>query len=515
MTMTLAQYRRRLRLAVVIAVVFGLAYLLWHTLIPGGSLTVTTDLVHPAPFVSEPKPQGRLADDITDDAGRTLSPLIHHPLYLDLTPPSRFDRVRMTVRYLNTGHGQIELGALASSLDEQYAADVVEQRLIDTLPWSRVESNGLVLLQRVRRYDSIDAFLRKPPDRRAVAATDNAVVFPTRLDIPAGGDSRTIEVSLRGQHRLITYADGAPLALSFIVQDMNRETGEDPVIVSVYRLGESKPLTRVTLDDDGNIGSDQHSSKLRTVSASLSNPAAGAYQIEFTASADIFIRKIVTRQTKLVFAEKIYLGDLIGYSDNIRPRTVIASGRRLIARTAHTISLQTLAFDGNTLIVDEPNTRFMRDLAGGPAGTAVRVPKGDLLLETDGVFALTPGDLFEPLPYRIQWDTAAAELQRRGIEYVLARYHPPQTVDGLTEASAEFDLRRLALTRDGDYRFVIGAPGIDESQQEVRIASVAFTLLREPLGFGNLRSSLAQMFEPPVSASLILPDGHSFGERLP
>ena len=513
--MSLESYRRKLRLAAVLGVCFGIFFLLWRTLLPGGSLVVTSDLVHPAPFVSPPKPQDRLAAPMADSEGRILSPLLRHPLYIDLTPPSRFENVRVTVRYFNTGHGQIELGALASALDEQYVSRTVEQRLVDSLPWSRVEGGGMVLLQRAKRFDSVADFMDRPPDRAKVAVADAAAAIPVRIDGDATGPTRTIDASLRGHHRIITYSGGEPLAMSFLVQDMNRDAGEDPVAVSIYRLGRTEALAGTILEDDGNSSSDQHSSKLRSVSVSLAAPAPGAYQIEFASSNDVFIRKLVTRQRKLVFAERIYLGDLIGYSPGSRSRTVLASGRRLIARTADQESLQTLSFEGNTLSIDEPNTRFMRDLQARDGGVAVRAPKGNVLLEVDGVFALSGGDFFDPFPLRIQWDTSAADLDRRGIDYVLARYAPPWTDGGLFEASADFDMRRLALTRDGDYRFVIGAPGIDESQHEVRIASVTFELTRQRLDLGNFWSDLSEMFKPPESDFAVLPDGRSYGERGP
>ena len=62
--------------------------------------------------------------------------------------------------------------------------------------------------------------------------------------------------------------------------------------MTVYAEGGDQPLAQSILADDGNTDSDQRSSGLRTVSVSAGGLAEGAYQVEFTASDDVFIRRL-------------------------------------------------------------------------------------------------------------------------------------------------------------------------------------------------------------------------------
>jgi len=507
-------YSLAIRAGAAAAVLGLLAFLAYQAAVPAGSLSTVSDLVRPAPFVSEPKPSERLASPVEGADGRPLFPLIDSPLYFDVTPPSRFDSVTATVRYANNSGALLEIGALASSIDDQFELRPGANRLLDSLNWNRVRSGELTLLERGHHYASIDEFLRRPPDlgRLAVYRAKAAVDYRPAGYRPAG-QTREIEVSLRGRHRLLTYVDGEPLSFTFYVQDMNRQEGADPVIVSVYRLGETEPAARSILADDGNTSDDQRSSKLRAVALTLTDPAPGVYQLEFTASNDVFIRKLLTPQSKLVFAERLYLGDHVGYSDVVRPLRLLVEGQSLTARAAHLESLQTLTVAGGDLPLGEPQTRYSRRLPVGGGLQAVVSPLRDVLLETDGVFALSAADYFDPLPFTLNQFTTQADLDARHIDFILTGYQEPETDGTLYQARASFSADKLALTPGGAYRFAILAPGVSEMQHDLRLASVAFTFERGPLTWRNALSRLARMFSLRAAGEpLVLTDGASYDE---
>lgn len=506
-------YALALRIAAVAAVGGLLLFLVYQTLAPEGTVSTTSRLTNPAPFVSEPKPGERLAVPVNDGRGGTARPLLDSPLYLDVTPPSSFDSITAKVRYINKGGSLLEIGALASSIDGQFELRPADNRLLDQLPWNRVVSGQLTLLEREHHYASIDEFLSRPPDLSRLAVYRAKTDFPYRLSgYQPLASSRETEVSLRGRHRLLTYVQGEPLNFTFQVQDMNRQEGADPVIVSVYRFGEKEPFTRTILDDDGNTKDDQRSSKLRTAAVSVTDPAPGVYQIEFTASNDVFIRRIMTSNRKMVFAERIYLGDHVGYSDRTAPLTVYVGGQGLTAKAAHLESLQTLSVDGKPLELGEPQTRYLRQLTAVDPVPVIS-PRRDVLLESDGLFALSPEDYFDPLPFTINEFTSVPDLAARGIDFILTSYEPPETDGLVSEAQATFDVSDLARTEDGAYRFAILAPDIIIKQQDLELVSVDFTFSREPVTWRNALARLTRMFSPPdASGPLILSDGTSYDE---
>ncbi len=507
-------YSLGIRLAAAAAVIGLLVHLVFLSAAPEGSLTADSDLVRPSPFVSEPKPSERLAEPAAGADGGWLFPLVDSPLYFDVTPPSRFDSITATVRYANTSGALLEIGALASTIDEQFELRPGENRLLDTLQWNRVRSGNLTLLERAHSYASVDEFLRRPPSPSRVAVYRAKAAIDYRpADHRPSARSREIEVSLRGRHRLLTYVGGEALNFTFFIQDMNRMEGADPVIVSVYRLGETEPVARSILADDGNTRSDQRSSQLRAAAINLTDPAAGVYQLEFTASNDVFIRKLLTAQSKLVFVDRLYLGDHVGYSDVVRPITVLVDGQSLTARAAHQESLQTLKVAGSDLVIGEPQTRYSRRLPVGQEPLAVLSPRRDILLETDGLFALSAGDYFDPLPFVLNQYTTRSDLDARHIDFILTGYEEPETDGVLNLAQAVFDTDKLALTRDGAYRFAVLAPGVADMQHDLRLASVEFAFHREPLTWRNALSRLARMFSRRAAdEALVLTDGASYDE---
>lgn len=503
------------RAAAVLTVAGIFVYVMSAAVAPEGFLQTTTHLSNPVPFISEPKPGNRL--ELSEDG--QMYRLLGDPLYLDLTPPGSYESVTVSVTYENHGQSLLEIGALANRLDGQFDMIPAESRLLDTLPWSRVSSGDLVLMQKTKQYSSVEEFLASPPDTARVATYRVGVEWP---HVPESWSVREgmveRDVSLRGRHRILTYSGGEPLAFSFVVQDMNRQKGADPVTVSVYRGGEKvDALARTVLVDDGNTIDDQVSSGLRTVSVSVPDAEPGIYRVEFTAPGDIFIRKTMFRQSKAVFVGSLYLGDHVGFSDRTDPAHVVVSGSSLVARTAHIEGLQELTVGDSTMELVEPHAKHYVWLDSFRATAPVVSPKRDVLLETDGVFALHSDDLFSPLPAEIDWHTTADDLNRAGIDFLLADYETPETDGVKTVATATFDVANLATTEDGAYRFALSAPGIGYTQKDLRIESVSFTLRRPPTGWAEgLKRFVAGLGgqSRDTETAAILVDGKSYGERV-
>ncbi|KPJ85890.1 hypothetical protein AMJ57_01400 [Parcubacteria bacterium SG8_24] len=506
------------RLVAVVAVAAAVVYLAIKAVVPSGRLSVSTDLIRPAPYLSEPKPYSRLGEAIDLPDGGQALPLEGDPLYLDFTPPSEFDSVTLTLEFADAGHPLVEIGALASRLDGQYLVRPAYSRLLDGLNWRRLTSGDLTLFEREHTYASIDDFLRDPPDRSRLAVYRSDPLIPFVQDHRPSRSLREFDVSLRGHHRLYTYVDGEPLSFTFVVQDMNRQEGADPVIISVFRDGEEDPVARSILKDDGNTTDDQRSSKLREVSVALTDPTPGLYQVEFTAPGDVFIRHIRTPHRRLVFRNRLFIGDLVGYSDVVEPVTVYASGYRLVARTPHVEGLQRLRVGGSTLDLTEPQARSVARLDPSAGPVSVVTPARDVLLETDGLFALEAGDFFDPFPLEIGWYTTKEDLDAAGIDFILTGYESPVSSDGRLVAQASFDRQELDRTGDGAYRFTLSAPGVSITRYPVPLASVTVTMRREPASWRGILTTLLRLFAAPaetVREPVIAPTGQSYGEEVP
>lgn len=494
-------------------------FLLTRAAIPEGRLVTRTDFSGPAPFLSEPMPSARLSADPVIAADGTISrALVNSPLYLDVRPPAAFDTVAVELAYEAHGRAAVEIGALASSLDGKFDMRPAEHGGIDLLAWPRVASGDYTLLQREPRYASLDGFYAAPPPVARIATYHADADLPYRIDGYApSGVVRTMAVSLRGSHRFLAYAKDEPLSFSFALQDMNRGVGADPAVITVTRLGgNGTVLARADLDDDGEQSDNQKSVGLRTLAVSLADPEEGVYQVTVTASSDVFIREISTRQSKLVIQGNAYLGDFVGYSDRMTPITLWSDARRLVLRTAHVEGLQTATVGGQEIPVEEIHARYLARLPGRTL-TEVRSPRRDLLLESDGLFALSPGDWFDPLPFMISYDTTPEDLDALGIDYVLMRYETPTLEGGTRHATAVFETASMDKYADGDYRLAISAPGSEDGMSQVRLVSATVTMRRRPIGWveGIMRLFGRGGAVQESDETMIFAGGEAFGETLP
>lgn len=491
-----------------LAVVAAAAKIVAVAAVPGGIISASTDLIAPARFVTLPKPSDRL--DVTGhDAVLTGT-----PVYLDVTPPSAFDEITMTVRYANPSRLAVEVGALASTIDSSFDVRLGDVPSLDALPWATITDGHSTLYSRSSRqgFSSIADFLSRSP--AAGVATLGTRLPAPRQNAASLETPRTTTISLRGTHTLLVAGSGHPLSFTFTVQDMNRQTGADPVVVSLYREAEDEVLGRVTLDDDGSKSDDQHSSPLRSVrlAATPSSPVGAFYRIEFVASDDVFIRAITTPETKYVFDRHLYLGDFIGYSDAVTPVTVFTDGRRLAAETDHVEGIQTLDAAGSPLAVASIGVRSTISFAY--RGThRITSPRRDVVLETDGVFALSSEAMFAPERRRLPLGGPAAAVPP-DLSHIFAAYVQPREQDGDRIIEQVFSTSRLGKTKTGAYRFAIVAPDIATAPSGLIIKKITFTFRRQPIPWtDSLRAFLDSL--RPGSPTVVIPtDGVVFGETV-
>jgi hypothetical protein len=478
-----------LRVAAALAVATFAVVLAARQVVPTGRLTLTTDLVRPWPSVGDPKPNDRFQLPARGSGSRVA--ITGSPLYVDVSPRGAFDQVTVTARYENEGQPLVAVGALTSAPERRYDVRIVESALLDRIAWPRVSSGTLALYSKDGAAVSVDGFLSASPapSRVAVSGAVPTLPFTEKLDAPRR--RRTVAVSLRGAHRFIVYVDGAPLTMTFSLQDMNRSIGADPVSVTVRQLGDdSLTVASAALDDDGDAKDDQRSVGLRALELKTPVLARGAYAVDVGMGDDVFIRSFDTDAAKLVAAGRVFLGDFIGYSDHVTALTVYASGERLTAQTQHPEGEQALRVGPST--VDLGEVGRPTETALGEGFTAVTSPKRDIILESGGVFAFAPEDEFSPLPLELGWYSDEAALKSRGIDSILSGYATPGRDGQDRVASVTFDLGKLATTETGAYRFAIDIPAISAVPGGLRIGSLSFAFARDPHkgGFASFWKSL-------------------------
>ena len=442
---------------------------------PRGVLTMSKSVSETSPFLSRVLPDTRVEDVYTDARGMDLQSIVGEPAYFTLTPPRDFDAIDFEILFKNETAPVVELGVLTNVDADAYQLKPLQNKILDELDWDVVQEGDVTLYDRHGKYDLIADFLVDTPRLEEIAAYHYQLDRPYRIPyyIP-NSQTRTLELSLRGEHEFLTYIENETLNFTFDVMDMNRTIGEDSVTVLVFDK-DSEVVASATLDDDGDVSQDGVGSEMRSISINSSLPN-GVYKFVFKTNRDIFIRRITTTQQKLTFTNHLFLGDEVGYWPEPRATSFMTEAKNLSLETQHAEGVQTVTIARAPVSVDEPFVQT-RHSVRAPGLSYAHVPKGDLLIRGAGHYAFTPGMYFNPDPVRLGWDT---DLDALGINYVITTYKEPVVEDDVVRAQASFELIGVPQVRDA-WKFVFSLPGIYDYQGSIELSDIKVRLNREPL----------------------------------
>lgn len=470
------------RLAQLLIIAIPLAAFAWllnQEIVPSGVFVVRHAVGEASPFIDELLPDARVDEHgvITDD-----------PVFFFVHPHRHFDQVEAEVWFKNDSVPIVEIGALGNVEAQSYDLHPLQNLIVDNLGWFRLEKDGLVLLQREQTYRGIDEFLADPPAVSEVATYQTSLTEPYVLPGYAPSSvSRVVDVSLRGFHEFKTYVKNETLSFDFAYMDMNRDDGADAITVVVTNA-DGVPVADARASDDGDIEDDARATGLRNVTVSAAGLPEGVYKVAMQGSRDIFWRTITTTQQKVTFLNNVFLGDEVGYQAEPRRVTFWTEAKHLSFATRHVEGLQTVVAGASSyaLVVDEPYKRFALDVADEGV-TFVSAERGDLEVTTDGHVAFSPDMYFNPDPVRLTYNT---DLDRLGVNYVLAEYVSPERVGEWYVARATFDTSALVLD-EGAWKFVISTPGIKDLGASLTVGRIDMIWTREPFHWSNLYEYVA------------------------
>ncbi|TAN57100.1 hypothetical protein EPN15_05555 [Patescibacteria group bacterium] len=341
----------------------------------------------------------------------------------------------------------------------------------------------------VKKYSSIDEFANNLPPLDEVRAHNYDLSDHIRLKDYKPSDKRLeINNTLRGPHEIITYIENEPLDFKFVFQDINRHKGADNFSIIVSRNG-NKVLEK-KVEDDGISKASGVVKNPKEADIYLEKPAFGVYAISIQAKDDdIFIKKISTRQSLVVFKDHLYFADDNEYKvlDGVVSRSsdILYSGSIISARTSHKSALQTMTVDKKSLTIKEVNKNYELKRSKTQLGLLpIAVPKSDVYLSTDGFFIFDSRQFFNPdLGAVLNLGADVPE----NINYVVAQY-PKLTDfgDGWLKVEAEFSGKELYRDNKGQYNFILQIPGLPENKRFLKLRKIEVEFAKEPITIFNL-----------------------------
>lgn len=469
----------QLLLVVIPFVVMGWLLNHWLVLYPPGVFVVEHEVGKTSPFIDELKPETRVGEVFENEEGEAIQAIQSDPAFFFLHPHRKdfFDQVVFDVWFKNDALPIVELGGLARVNPETYTLLPLHNRLIDESRWNRIDENGLVLLQREPTYDSLTEFFADPPSREDVAVYRTDLEVPYRIDgYQPTSAVQTTEVSLRGHHEFKTYIKDETLFFSFSYMDMNRDEGEDVVQVTVFNE-KGQPVAEARAADDGNVSDDavvDHG--LKTLVLNAYGLPEGVYKVVMNTTRDVFFRKILTPQQKMVFLNTLFIGDEIGYREPSEGATFYTESKRLRFQTRHAEGMQTIQAGGQFVDIAEPYEWYTVSFSDeGLEG--VTLPTGDVEVVTEGKFAFSPSQYFNPDPVALNAYTTIDQL---GVDYVLAQYQSPRQEGDWLVATVSFVAWDL-YEEDQTWKFSFSTPLIQELGAELLIHRIDTRFIQHEL----------------------------------
>jgi hypothetical protein len=415
------------------------------------------------------------------------------PVYLDVRVPKIYETATLEMDIQNNNEPLLQAGLAVPGTGEwSFYLQPLQHLQLDKLAWPHLAQRDLTLWQKYPRYRSIDEFLSSSTTNDRIATFNYKLNRPFRIPGYREPDAPLIiERTLRGPMEMAVYvaansSSTGQLQLSLDIQDINRTLGSDPIAVYV-RGADGRNVYSALMSDDGRVSDRVGASPRRQLVIDVPNLAEGAYFIDLRMNEDIFVRKIVSRQHKLIFREHLYVADNAEYSDgftdmNLAPTVLVTNGRQFSFRTAHPKGYQTIWVNGQP--VAKLIERHVEYLATSTTPLAtIRAPINDAQIQTDGWLAFSHDQFFNPSVYSVEEFP-----QLTAFDFLVARYQPAQPTTW-RQVSTTFQLKDATRT-NGRIRLLISNVKPTGGDGQLRVGSVKVTLRKPSLTKKNMVKQL-------------------------
>lgn len=459
----------------------AVVFFLYLAIVPSGKITYFYDftngdyqLAGANKFIGQLTPEER--EEPIEDGSQKI---IGDPVYFSLRTPRKFNKAKLTLEYKNESERPlVEAGVLMDKIIWRYQLQPIENKIIDQLAliWNVVEKDGVMLLQREKKYDTIENFLANLPPAEEIALYnyDFKKEFLIK-NYEAGKVKQEINYSLRGTYQFYTYLKNEDLDFTFTFLDLNQNKDSDAVDVNLY-YGDQL-ITSRHLDDDGVKTDNGEMKEVRSLNFFESNLPEGVYKVELRANDDVITKKITTSQSRVAFLNRIWLEN-----ENDKNISLYTDSQLINAQTINPGSLQNIKVGDKELEISSTYRQF--SLMFENKVSEIKIAKGDVILSGSGVFSFNQGNLLDPNFKKVDESFSANPI---GINYILAGYRIPEEKDGWKTAQAEFDLNNAYREWNKD-SFIISIPGLkadDEIDDSIEIKEIKLELegktLREKL----------------------------------
>lgn len=415
--------------------------------------------------------------DRVDITGDNLK-VVGDSVYFSLFTPRRFEKAKMTITYRGFDYETypiIEAGVMVDPILRNYRTYPVSNYILDRLSteWKKISQGGLMLLQKEKKYDSVDDLLANPPQKEELAFYNYQHLFPYRIDGYQANRNIINLPDLRGAYQFYTYIDNEDLNFFADFLDLNQNLDKNGDAVQIYVYDSSqKAVAEYSLPDDGNKNDDGKMGAARNIKINIPGLVRGVYKVEVKVNDDIVSQNIQTTQSKIAFVSRIWL-----YNHASRSISLWTDGPWLKAKAADPAGVGEIGLNDELLEIPETYQQYSAVFGNSQGLNQVSVYRPETVLETSGVFAFSSEALFNPEVQKIE---RSSDLSR--IKYIVAGYEIPVSLGIWKQAQVDMDISDVYREK-GNTNFMISVPGLLAENQEtgMEIKSIKIELTGKSL----------------------------------
>lgn len=302
--------------------------------------------------------------------------------------------------------------------------------------WDTVESGGLVLYQKGKKFSSLDEFFSYVRDNALAIGLAGATGEDVLLSLgaPPRQMRNVLGMSIRGPHKIELLVTDNNLRVEFTKRDLNWTFGEDDVPFRVLKDGD--PVFSGRLPDDGNTSQDRVAAKdTVTGVVSMDGVENGVYELEVGRQVDreddYVIESLSTNASKAMVSDRIYLYGQGAVTTDPGRKTdlfVECANGSVSAWTWHQPNVEkVVSMDGRELARITPASTEV--FATVPAGMSrLELLNGsDMVIQMEKAgFAFREEDMFDPVYMFLE---PVGEESQEDFDYFIAKNYSKRILD--------------------------------------------------------------------------------------
>ncbi len=442
-----------IRLSIIIAAVASVLFILSKDFALLGKLSFKTDFRKFTPFVSLLTPQERV--EVFDSVY-----IEQEPVYFDVYLPRDFAKIDLEFTYKNFSNNLIEIGSQAGEYN--WDLQPLDNKIINQLTWPKLENNNIILFQREKKFKSLAEFLNNLPPVSEIAAYNYNLDYDYKMENYQPTEQLSeLDKVLNGGYEIFTYIQEEDLYFEFDLASEEIEINSENTNLYVYD----------NLDNNIAIFSPNNNK----IVAGLQGLPTDYYKLALSTNNFVQTKKIKTKQQYLSFVN--------GF-DLVSPAQLITESNNLTFLAATNDGLQKIKIDQENLNIEEIWQQYNLDFE--PGQKEVAIPKGNLQITGEGLFAFSQEQYFNPLFKNLYKTT---DLDKENINYIITQYDLPLSKNDFNINNISFDLHDKDFD-NGKLRFIISVPGLSSSAQGVLLKNLNITLSRKPIWQEGLMTNL-------------------------